>query len=633
MRLFATHFWREWRAHRMVLLGLLALTPAFGLVLRFIGGTSASSDEWLTIWCTILATITVLFAIVADLFPRERQGSGERLLLRLPRARNQAFWAKLVFGVLALIGAPLYAWGMGNLLGGEGFEVLSKSGLTRQKIHITWIAVTLLWCIPTATWMRTSASVFPAAFCFLFVALLPLSIDGSQVYLSNIDHNPLLYRALLVLAPIGVAWFCFVGGRWRGRSRAFAVTTSVGLALCSFTPAWAFSPEAPHSTHWNIGAVHFSPELRKAYVNLVGRNRTGSHSRSHAGRWAWKHDLESGKSLPAGARERSQWERVPYPYHSLSAAPRASVLELVERRDTPEHVGDHYVYGFYGSIALRIRGPRPEDSSSDVITSRFIDCESGKELFESPHERVAQVRLSDLESLVDLDAYSEGNFSRAGLGYQWQLDKRQRQDEVRWIDPLRDLELTTREVMSATGARDFFEVTMSRHGWLAKSRNEPLWIDWERKTATSPTWLRGRENGFLEDGTLLFARLQGNGNWYQLTRVDPRTGEEAVIADAGSKRDYRVQYHFLHAGAIPADRRSFVLTNSATNNHSCLLLFDPTTNELLELGTYEHVERRFIAQIDSKLYYIKNGTGLGSMDADTLKESIVFDIGEWVPTE
>lgn len=302
-----THLWKEWRDHRAVILGIVALLPPviFAALLLLPEGVVALP----TVGAAAGLAITAL-ALGADLFPGEIRRGTLMFLRRLPGGLGPVFAAKAILLMGALVLSTALGFGAANL----AQRVASRPALGLDWTYAPEALAVALWIFAVAMWLPRGELAVPATALCLAAFILPMHLlleanPGLKVPVSAMNVG----RWALVPAAILVAWLSFrgrrFGGAWGSAWRGLLVT------LVLFTPAWGYVAEK--ASDWR----HFDPRDRiclcdgsigtggrYAFLNAAAIDSSGRHGPNHA----ILVDLETG-----------EWRRVGSPRDRFCVGPTA----------------------------------------------------------------------------------------------------------------------------------------------------------------------------------------------------------------------------------------------------------------------------------------------------------------------
>jgi len=239
------HLWKEWRDHRAVILGIVALLPPviFAALLLIPEGTVALPTAGAAIGLAAAA-----FALGADLIPGEVRRGTLMFLRRLPGGLGAVFAAKAILLVGALVLSTALGFGAASL----AEKVAGRPAVALDWTYAPEALGAALWIFAVAMWLPRGELAVPATALCLGAFVLPMRLllewnPGLKLPASAMDVG----RWALVPGALLVAWLSFrgrrFGGAWGSAWRGLAVT----LAL--FTPAWGYV--ADRAGDWR----HFDP--------------------------------------------------------------------------------------------------------------------------------------------------------------------------------------------------------------------------------------------------------------------------------------------------------------------------------------------------------------------------------------
>lgn len=315
-----THLWKEWRDHRAVILGILALLPPviFAALLLVPEGFVALPTAGAAAGLAVAA-----FALGADLVPGEVRRGTIAFLRRLPGGLGPVFAAKAVL----LVGTLALSTALGFAAANLAEKVAGRPALAIDWTYASEALAVALWIFAVAMWLPRGELAVPATALCLGTFILPMHLllewnPGLKVPASAMSFG----RGALVPAALLVAWLSFrgrrFGGAWGSAWRGLLVT----LAL--FTPAWGYV--ADKASDWR----YFDPRDRicKMHSGWVGAG----------GRYAFLNGRAPGPR-PNHAilvdLQTGEWRKVGAPgdYFSVSAyAPEATqpvVAHVVDASD------------------------------------------------------------------------------------------------------------------------------------------------------------------------------------------------------------------------------------------------------------------------------------------------------------
>jgi len=226
------HLWKEWRDHRAVILGIVALLPPviFAALLLIPEGTVALPTAGAAIGLAAAA-----FALGADLVPGEVRRGTLMFLRRLPGGLGAVFAAKAILLVAALVLSTALGFGAASL---------AETVAGRPAVALDWTYApealgAALWIFAVAMWLPRGELAVPATALCLGAFVLPMRLllewnPGLKLPASAMDVG----RWALAPGALLVAWLSFRGRRFGGAGgsawRGLAVT------LLLFTPAWGY---------------------------------------------------------------------------------------------------------------------------------------------------------------------------------------------------------------------------------------------------------------------------------------------------------------------------------------------------------------------------------------------------------
>jgi hypothetical protein len=256
------HLWKEWRDHRAVILGIMALLPPvlFAAMLLVPEGVVALPTAG-----AAAGLAAVAFALGADLVPGEVRRGTIMFLRRLPSGFAAVFAAKAVVLVGALALSTVLGFGVGSL----AQKVAGRPAVALDWTYAPEALAVALWIFAVAMWLPRGELAVPATALCLGAFVLPMHLmlegnPGLKLQASAMDVG----RWGLVPGALLVAWLSFrgrrFGGAWGSAWRGIAVT------LLLFTPAWGYV--GMKASDWR----HFDPadprcRMSWAYVGVGGR--------------------------------------------------------------------------------------------------------------------------------------------------------------------------------------------------------------------------------------------------------------------------------------------------------------------------------------------------------------------------
>lgn len=243
MSLFTTLLWKEWRDHKVTLLGYLIGVPpliAWGLsALPAVKRVEPVLASWAA-FCGFAIAVLTLFG---DLFAGEEQRGTIKLLRRLPGGLLPVFAAKFLLALLgaAVMSGVAYATtaGLGVALwGAKSWPALMVPGfgLVEPLLPLAgWIVVAAIW-LPRATLALPAAALTVALFLLPIVAAFWVQPGMGPTQ----GELRVLVIGLTLAAPL-VAGLSFVLGKRRA-TRAWK-PAAIGLlaTLGCFAPAYAWT--------------------------------------------------------------------------------------------------------------------------------------------------------------------------------------------------------------------------------------------------------------------------------------------------------------------------------------------------------------------------------------------------------
>jgi hypothetical protein len=257
-----THLWKEWRDHRAVILGIVALLPPviFAALLLIPEGVVALPTAGAAAGLAVVA-----LALGADLVPGEVRRGTLMFLRRLPGGLGPVFLAKAVLLVVALLLSGALGFGAANL----AQRVAGRPALALDWTYAPEALAVVLWIFAVAMWLPRGELAVPATALCLGAFVLPMRmlLEWNPGLKLPVDAMT-LGRWTLVPAGLLVAWLSFrgrrFGGAWGSAWRGLLVT------LVLFTPAWGYV--ADRASDWR----RFDPNdaqcrLWWGYVGTGGR--------------------------------------------------------------------------------------------------------------------------------------------------------------------------------------------------------------------------------------------------------------------------------------------------------------------------------------------------------------------------
>jgi hypothetical protein len=339
---FPCHLWKEWRDHRAVILGIVALLPPviFAAMLLIPEGAVALPTAG-----AAAALAAVALALGSDLVPGEIRRGTILFLRRLPGGLGPIFLAKavLLLGSLVLSGA--LGFGAANL----AQKVAGRPSLSLDWSYAPEAFTAVLWIFAVAMWLPRGELAVPATALCLGAFVLPMHLlleanPGLNLPVSAMSVG----RWALVPAAILVAWLSFrgrrFGGAWGSAWRGLLVT------LVLFAPAWGYvGQKVSDWRHFDLSDPAF--RIDEAFLG-AGERYAFLNARCGGPSHAVILDLTSG-----------EWRRVGAPgdhFWPLRGAGVYAVLELETqlRPETPAQ-----------KAALGVRGH----------WSHYFDATSGEE--------------------------------------------------------------------------------------------------------------------------------------------------------------------------------------------------------------------------------------------------------------
>ncbi len=226
------HLWKEWRDHRAVILGILALLPPvlFAAMLLIPEGMVALPTAGAAAGLAIAA-----LALGADLVPGEVRRGTILFLRRLPSGLGAVFAAKAVLLVGALALSAALGFGVGNL----AQKVAGRPAVALDWTYAPEALAVALWIFAVAMWLPRGELAVPATALCLGAFVLPMHLmlqwnPGLKLPAAALDMG----RWALVPGALLVAWLSWrgrrFGGAWGSAWRGLVVT------LLLFTPAWGY---------------------------------------------------------------------------------------------------------------------------------------------------------------------------------------------------------------------------------------------------------------------------------------------------------------------------------------------------------------------------------------------------------
>ncbi|MFI5401465.1 MAG: hypothetical protein ACHQ1G_00800 [Planctomycetota bacterium] len=257
-----THLWKEWRDHRAVILGIVALLPPviFAALLLIPEGVVALPTAGAAAGLAVVA-----LALGADLVPGEVRRGTLMFLRRLPGGLGPVFLAKAVLLLGALLLSGALGFGAANL----AQRVAGRPALALDWTYAPEALAVVLWIFAVAMWLPRGELAVPATALCLGAFILPMHLllewnPGLKLPASamTVGQWALIPGALLV------AWLSWrgrrFGGAWGSAWRGLLVT------LLLFTPAWGYV--ADKASDWR----YFDPRdpicrLHRGWVGVGGR--------------------------------------------------------------------------------------------------------------------------------------------------------------------------------------------------------------------------------------------------------------------------------------------------------------------------------------------------------------------------
>jgi hypothetical protein len=354
------YLWKEWRDHRVVLLGVAALLP----VVVF-GGLLLIDEAVSPVAGAAAGLLAAALALASDLVPGEARRGTLLFLRRLPSGIGPAFRAKALVLLAAIVLFAALGYGAAALAQRVADHPVAGPDWTYAPEALAVV----LWVFAVSMWLPRGELSLPATALCLGAFLLPLHLLlewNPGLKLPSMD----LGRWALAPAALVVAWLSFrgrrFGGAWGSAWRGLLVT------LVLFTPAWAYvGREVAEWRRFDVKECEFL----EVYPGAGGRYlfvnaRCGGPMR------AVLIDTKTGDWRTVGAPRDVFW-----PVRGVGSFPVVALDEEATR--DKEGVWQHYYDGATGEefksgwshmrhdeVERRVARPAPDDGSRIEIRDR-----------------------------------------------------------------------------------------------------------------------------------------------------------------------------------------------------------------------------------------------------------------------
>ncbi|MHC4939496.1 MAG: hypothetical protein ACYTHK_11045 [Planctomycetota bacterium] len=286
MHSFGRYLWKEWRDHRVVVLGIALSVPLLLLLARFLVPQKFVDDPIFAQAGAWGAFAITMLAFASDLVPGESRRGRLVFLARMPAGLPMAFRAKIVFLIGAIATAPVYGFFVGSCFGGwYGHEIGLLLG------HALLLVCVAPWIFAVSCWLPRGALALPATGLVLALLALPFYL----LHLWNPGFEPtaedaLFWGVALGLGALGVAWISFTRGFRYGGTFLSAGWRGLLASLVLLLPAYAYGGYRVHewrtvdpsSDGFEIEQVQFGEGDRYLFVNAVMNLRGGKQRAHHA---------------------------------------------------------------------------------------------------------------------------------------------------------------------------------------------------------------------------------------------------------------------------------------------------------------------------------------------------------------
>ncbi len=276
---FTTLLWKEWRDHRVTLLGYVIGVPP--LIAWGMSALPAAKrvEPMLASWAALCGLVIAMLTIFGDLFAGEEQRGTIKLLRRMPGGLLPAFLAKVAF---ALLGALV--------MSGVGYVTTVGLGVAVWGAK-AWPALMLPafgqpeWLFALAGWVAVAAIWLPRATVALPAAALTIVLFGAPMAMAfwmqpGMQPTTGELQAALIglsLAALLVAGLSFVLGKRRAARSWKPAAIGLLATLGCFAPAYAwtgvrvarFLELDPSAANFRLDRrldAALSPDGRQAYV-------------------------------------------------------------------------------------------------------------------------------------------------------------------------------------------------------------------------------------------------------------------------------------------------------------------------------------------------------------------------------
>ncbi|MHC4451998.1 MAG: hypothetical protein ACYS0E_17975 [Planctomycetota bacterium] len=286
MNTFMRYLWKEWRDHRVVVVGIALAVPLLLLMARYFVPQHFLDDPIFAQAGAWGALAITMLAFASDLVPGESRRGRLVFLARMPDGLPQAFRAKMFFLVGVLAAAPLYGLVAGACFGGWPTEGLDAAGG-----YVLLLLCAAPWIFAVSCWLPRGALALPATGLALALFALPFYL----IHLWNPGYEPtagdaVFWGVALGIGAFGVAWISFTRGFRYGGTFLSAGWRGLVASFVLLVPAYAYGGYRVHewrtvdpaSDEFRIVQVHVGEDDRYLFLNTAMELRGGEQRAHHA---------------------------------------------------------------------------------------------------------------------------------------------------------------------------------------------------------------------------------------------------------------------------------------------------------------------------------------------------------------
>ncbi|MGQ0613883.1 MAG: hypothetical protein ACT4PV_09125 [Planctomycetaceae bacterium] len=414
MKLLALYLWKEWRDHRAVLLGFLAAFPILPLLALLLLPPALAGHARIAPLAAAAGACILLLSVVAELIPGEARRGTIPFLARIPGGLSAAFRAKLLFLVIVLAGAALYAFL-------AAWAILRPDRVDFGQTHgMLWILALGLWVLPVSAWLPRGALAVPGTVLLFGLLALPIILlTGPSRFPPRNAWTPGVLQLHLLLGALWAARASFVRGYSFGRGPAAAAGRGLLVVAILALPSYAWTASRlrqeravdPRAPDFHVYCAFLGEGGRLAFLNTARYD-------SNRDRYGALHTIV----LDLASKEWTQEAETPYGFSPESFAERGAQHAILRRPEGDVVNGDVWVRYLDGKTGNPLRsGWRSQEPAEFTARARdvgrsmapFRRADGGRVW---PFRGVWQQELPDgsVAAIADLPWPGRGG---AGLGF------------------------------------------------------------------------------------------------------------------------------------------------------------------------------------------------------------------------